>query len=81
MSEITPTPMSMCPMAETCKQMMRRRFSGFGLVVPGVIFMALGVLIVIEPRIIAWVVAVAFIVLGAFMLMFAIFIRKIGKGH
>lgn len=80
MTEHTATPMSMCPMAETCKRMMKKPLSGIALSVPGFALMLLGVVVLIEPRILAWVVAATFIVLGAFMLMAASFIRRIGTG-
>lgn len=78
MTEPAPTPMPMCPMAQTCKRMMKSRFSGFGLMVPGFVFVALGILIVVEPRILAWVIAMAFILFGAVMLMIASFVRRVG---
>jgi hypothetical protein len=48
-------------------------------VVPGTVFILLGVLIVIEPIILAWIIAAGFILLGVVMLMAANFVRKIGK--
>lgn len=44
-------PMPMCPMAETCKGMMERPFSGLAMVIPGVVFIALGVSIFIWPSV------------------------------
>jgi uncharacterized membrane protein HdeD (DUF308 family) len=73
-----PTPMPMCPMAEMCKGMMERPFSGAMLIVPGLVFLALGVLIIFEPRILAWIIATAFVLLGIMMLMMAGFVRRIG---
>ena len=81
MSEQTLTPLPTCPMAETCKGMMDKPLSGVALVVPGLIFIALGILVVIEPRILAWVMAAAFIFLGAMMLMMASFVRRIGTRY
>jgi len=78
MNEQAPTPLPTCPMAETCKGLMERPFSGVALVIPGLVFIALGILVFIEPRILAWVMASAFIFLGAIVLMMASFIRKIG---
>lgn len=72
--------MSFCPMAETCKRMMQKPFSGLGLAIPGLSLIALDILILIEPRVAAWVVAAIFVVLGALLLMIARFIRKIGLG-
>ena len=73
-----PTPMPMCPMAETCKGMMEKPFSGIKLIVPGLVFIALGVLIIYEPRILVWIIAAAFVLFGIMMLMMASFVRKIG---
>ena len=42
-------PMPMCPMAETCKGMMEKSLPGLVVVIPGIAFMALGVLIVVGP--------------------------------
>ena len=39
---------------------------------------ALGVLIVIEPRILVWALALVFVLLGLMMLMMSSFIRKMG---
>lgn len=72
------TPMPMCPMAETCKGMMEKPFSGLVLIIPGIVFIVLGVLIVIDPRILVWLVAVLFVVMGIMMLVMANFVRKIG---
>jgi uncharacterized membrane protein HdeD (DUF308 family) len=48
------TPMSMCPMAETCKGMM-------------------------EKQILAWLIAIALVVMGIAMLMMTKFMRGIRK--
>jgi uncharacterized membrane protein HdeD (DUF308 family) len=72
------TPMPMCPMAETCKGMMRKPFSGLFMIIPGIVFIAVGVLIVIEPRILAWLVAAVCVLMGVAMLMIAKFIRRVG---
>jgi hypothetical protein len=34
------TPMSMCPMAETCKGMMEKPGSGWWMMTPGILFIA-----------------------------------------
>ena len=74
-----PIPMPMCQMAETCKGMMEKPRSGFALIVPAVLFIILGVAVIIEPRILVWLVAIALIVMGIAMLMLAKFARKIGR--
>ena len=78
MSERTPTPLQMCPMADTCKGMMSKPFSGTAVVLPGLVFIGLGILVVIYPLILVWLVAAALILVGAMMLMMAGFVRKIG---
>ncbi len=74
-----PVAMPMCPMAGTCKGMMEKPRSGFALIVPAVLFITLGVAVIIEPRILVWLVAAAFIVMGIAMFMLAKFMRKIGE--
>ena len=72
-------PMPMCPMAETCKGMMEKPLSRFALIVPGVVLIILGVAVLIEPRLLAWLVAVVLIVMGIAMLMLTKFMHSIGK--
>ena len=73
------TPMSMCPMAETCKSMMEKPGSGLWMMIPGILFIALGVFIILYPQILAWLIAIALIVIGIAMLMMINFMRGIGK--
>lgn len=73
------TPMSMCPMAETCKGMIDKPGSSLWMLVPAIIFIALGVLIFLYPQILAWLAAIAFIVIGIALLMMINFMRGIGK--
>jgi uncharacterized membrane protein HdeD (DUF308 family) len=73
-----PTAMPICPMAETCKGMMEKPTSGFMLIIPGLILIALGVAVVLEPRILVWLVAIVLVAMGAFMLVLAMFMRKVG---
>jgi hypothetical protein len=47
-------PMPMCPMAETCRGMMERPLSGLIMLVPGITFIALGMLIIVWPSILPW---------------------------
>lgn len=51
MSDQESVPLPTSPMAETCKGIMERPFSGVTLIVPGLIFIGLGLVIFIEPRI------------------------------
>jgi len=72
-------PMQMCPMAETCKGLMEKRMSSFALMIPGLLLIGLGVVVLIEPRILVWLVALGLVVMGIAMLMMARFMRAIGK--
>jgi uncharacterized membrane protein HdeD (DUF308 family) len=67
-------------MAATCKGMMQKQSSGVALMTPGVVLIILGVLIVIEPRVLVWVVAGALILLGTTMLVMASFMRRFVRG-
>lgn len=71
--------MRMCPMAETCKGMMEKPGTGLWMVIPGIVFIVLGVLTILYPQILAWLVAIAMIVMGFAMLVMIGFMRNIGK--
>ena len=73
------TPMSMCPMAETCKGMMEKPHTSVWMMLPGILFIALGALIIIYPQILAWLIAIALILMGLAMLMMIQFMRGIGR--
>lgn len=73
------TAMQMCPMAETCKGMMEKSGSGFWMIIPGLVFIALGVAIILYPQVLVWLVAIALIVMGLAMLLMVNFMRNIGK--
>jgi hypothetical protein len=70
--------MPMCPMAETCRGMMERPLSGLIMLVPGITFIALGMLIIVWPSILPWLVAPACILAGGGMLLMANFMRGVG---
>ncbi len=58
--------------------MLKKPSSGIVFAVPGIIFIAIGVLIVDEPTILEWLVAAAFIVIGVGLVYLANFVRKFG---
>jgi uncharacterized membrane protein HdeD (DUF308 family) len=45
------------------------------------LFIILGVAVVMEPRILVWLVAFALIVMGISILMMGSFMRRIGQRH
>jgi uncharacterized membrane protein HdeD (DUF308 family) len=65
-------------MAKTCKGMMERRFSGLFMTLPGIVFIAIGVLIIVWPAILAWLFAAACILMGTAMLTMALLMRRFG---
>jgi hypothetical protein len=73
-------PMPMCPMAETCMGMMEMPLPRLVMMIPGITFITLGVLIVVWPSVLPWLVVVvaACIMMGAAMLFMADFMRGIG---
>ena len=72
-------PVPTCPMSATCKKMMEKPASRFCVVTPGIIFIILGLTIVVFLKILAWLVALALIVMGIAMLMMVNFMQDIGK--
>lgn len=75
------TEMPSCPMAKTCMRMMDKPRAGLWMIVPGVLFIILGVAIVMYPQILVWLVAVALIAMGVGMLMMVNFMRSFGRPH
>lgn len=73
-----PSPMAMCPMAKMCKGMMGKPPSGFSAMLAGVVLIVAGALIVVEPRILVWLVGAAFVLFGIILLVMANFIRRLG---
>ena len=66
------------PTARMCAHMMEKPYSGSFLMLPGALFVVLGVLIFIEPRIMVWLVGGVFILIG---MMFFAMARFKGKLH
>lgn len=71
--------MPMCPMAEMCKGMMGRPRFGAVMMIPGIVFIAIGVSMIIWPAILVWLVAVACIAAGSAMLVMANLMRGFGS--
>lgn len=70
--------MVMCPMAAMCKGMMKKPPSGLAVMLAGAVLIAVGVLIVLEPQILVWLMGAAFVMLGIMLLMMANFVRRLG---
>ena len=76
---VNATAMPACPMAATCKGMMNKPGSAVWMMIPGIIFIGLGTLIIFYPQILAWLVAIALILMGITMLVMINVMRGIGK--
>ena len=68
--------MEMCPMASMCKGMAKNPASRFLMMVPGIVLILIGILIIIEPRVLVWLMGIASILIGIIMLFFANFMRN-----
>lgn len=69
-------PMFTCPMASMCKGMAEKPPSLVLTLLPGIIMILIGILIILEPKILAWLVALMSILIGIMMIMVASFIRR-----
>ncbi len=68
-------PMPMCPMAKTCTGMMEKTSFGAFLIVPGLLFIAAGVLIIFVPQVVIWLMAAASILFGVTLRLLANLMR------
>ena len=73
MTESTQVPT--CPMAQTFRRMMEKPFSRFMIVIPGIFLITLAVIVVVEPRVLVWLVAAVLAMMGTAALLFAKFIH------
>ena len=58
---------------------MEKPFSGFMIVFPGILLIVLGVVVLIEPRTLVWLMAAVLVVMGVAMLMIGRVMRKFRK--
>jgi hypothetical protein len=58
--------------------MMEKPFSGLMMMIPGIVFIALGALIIVWPFLLPWLVAAARILMGSAMFLMANFMRGVG---
>jgi uncharacterized membrane protein HdeD (DUF308 family) len=63
-------------MANMCKAMTEKPNPGRMLYLLGIVFMALGAVVLIEPAVLAWLAAIVLIMMGIGMLAFARFMRR-----
>ena len=72
----SPGNMEMCPMSSMCNGLMRKRHSRLVLLLPGLVLILLGVIILIKPKVLVWLIAAIAIVLGILFLMMGNFIHR-----
>ena len=72
------SPMVMCPMANMCQGMMEKPNASIFPTVAGMVFIALGILIILAPSVLVWLAAIVFVAIGVIMMVFANFIRRGG---
>lgn len=72
-------PMPMCPMAGMCAGMMKKRGFGWLAFLPGILLIGIGVLIIVEPVILTWLIAAMSICVGIMLLMIGRFMRNMSK--
>jgi hypothetical protein len=69
-------------MSKACKGMASGGpMSGIALVIPALVLIGMGVLIIVEPRILAWIIAAFFVLMGIGMLFMANFVRRLGANR
>jgi len=70
--------MAQCPMASMCKGMAEKPHFRLILILPGLVLILVGVMILVEPKILVWLMAAVAIILGILFLMIANFIHRMG---
>ena len=73
MTEATSQPT--CPM---CKGVAGKSTSGMVLMIPGLILIGVGVLVLVQPQILAWLIAILMIMMGIGVLFMANMMRRLG---
>ena len=71
-------PMPMCPMARTCQGMMEKPRIGLVMMIPGIVFIALGLVIFVWPSVLPRLAAAVCILAGGAMLVMANSMRGAG---
>ena len=72
--------LGMCPMAAMCKGMTGKSSSGLLLKIPGIALLGGGVLILIEPMVLPWLMGGTSMLIGIVVLVLTSYIRKAGAG-
>ena len=65
-------------MGAMCKGMAGKPFSRMGMMIPGLVLIAIGILVLFKPQILAWLIAVVIIMMGIGLLFMANMMRRFG---
>ena len=76
MTEATSNPR--CPMSAMCRGMAGKSISGMVSMIPGLVLIGFGVLVLFQPQILAWLIAILLIVMGIGALFVANIMRRFG---
>lgn len=72
-------PMPMCPMAGACERITEKPHAGLLMSAPGIVLILLGIAVIVEPRILVWLVAFVLIMMGIAFLAMNRFIRNVSR--
>ncbi len=76
MTEATSSPT--CPMSAMCRGMAGKSISGMVSMIPGLVLIGFGALVLFQPQILAWLIAILMIVMGIGVFFMANVMRKFG---
>jgi multisubunit Na+/H+ antiporter MnhF subunit len=62
-------PMTMCPMASMCRGIVAKPPSRLLLMIPGLTLILVGLLILLEPKVLIWLMATVALILGVLALV------------
>ena len=65
-------------MGAMCKNMAGRPFSRISMMIPGLVLIGFGILVLYQPQILAWIIAIVMIMMGVGLLFMANMMRRYG---
>ncbi len=67
-----------CPMSDMCERMGGKPGSGTAMILPGLVLICVGLLVLFQPQILAWLIAFLMIMMGVGLLFMANMLHKHG---
>jgi len=65
-------------MGAMCKGMAGKPISRIGMMIPGLVLIGIGILVLYQPQILAWLIAIVMIMMGVGLLFMVNMIRRFG---